>query len=127
MNVNLLGFFKSGSMIWRIVFVQYVFAIVLAVGIAAVSIEAGYSILLGGLIIAIPNTLVARRMGREVARADKALRYIVSGQLGKLLLTAFLFGIVFTWVEVLALEFLFLGVLLNIGCNILVPLVDQYL
>lgn len=114
-------------MIWRIVFVQYVFAIVLAVGIAAVSIEAGYSILLGGLIIAIPNTLVARRMGREVARADKALRYIVSGQLGKLLLTAFLFGIVFTWVEVLALEFLFLGVLLNIGCNILVPLVDQYL
>lgn len=70
---------------------------------------AGYSALLGCLISAVPNAFLALRLGvpRKDPGAKSLVRAAYIGELGKLALTALLFGIVFVTVRPLAAAPLF--------------------
>ena len=72
---------------------------------------AGYSALLGSLACAVPNAFLALRL--VVPRRDPGARALMRaayiGELGKLVLTVLIFGIVFVLVRPLAVAALFAG------------------
>ena len=72
---------------------------------------AGYSALLGGLICVAPNTFLAIRLALvpRALGARALVRAAYIGELGKLALTALLFGVVFVVVKPLAVLPLFAG------------------
>ena len=71
----------------------------------------GYSALLGGLTAVVPNAFLAARLvvPRRDPGAGALLRAAYIGELGKLALTALLFGTVFALVRPLAAGALFTG------------------
>jgi ATP synthase protein I len=71
----------------------------------------GYSALLGGLTAIIPNGFLAARLmlPRRDPGAGALLRAAYLGELGKLVLTALMFGVVFALVRPLAAAALFAG------------------
>ncbi len=71
----------------------------------------GYSALLGGLICVIPNAFLALRLAvpRRDPGAGALVRAAYIGELGKLALTALMFGAVFMLVRPLAAGALFAG------------------
>ena len=71
----------------------------------------GYSALLGGLICVIPNAFMALRLAapRRDPGASALVRAAYIGELGKLALTALMFGAVFMLVRPLAAGALFAG------------------
>lgn len=70
-----------------------------------------YSALLGGLTAVLPNAFLALRMSlpRRDAGAAGLLRATYIGELGKVMLTVLMFGLVFTAVRPLAAGALFAG------------------
>jgi ATP synthase protein I len=70
-----------------------------------------YSALLGGLIAVLPNAFLALRLSlpRRDPGAAALLRAAYVGELGKVMLTVLLFGLVFTTVRPLAAGALFAG------------------
>ncbi|HEX2138168.1 MAG TPA: ATP synthase subunit I [Woeseiaceae bacterium] len=70
-----------------------------------------YSALLGGLTAVLPNAFLALRMSlpRRDAGAAALLRAAYIGELGKVVLTVLMFGLVFTSVRPLAAGALFAG------------------
>jgi len=71
----------------------------------------GYSALLGGLTAIVPNGFLAARLmlPRRDPGAGALLRAAYLGELGKLVLTALMFGVVFALVRPLAAGALFAG------------------
>ncbi|MEQ9563836.1 MAG: ATP synthase subunit I [Woeseiaceae bacterium] len=71
----------------------------------------GYSALLGGLTCVIPNAFLALRLvvPRRDPGASALVRAAYIGELGKLALTALMFGMIFVLVEPLAAGALFAG------------------
>lgn len=71
----------------------------------------GYSLLLGGLICVLPNAFLAARILKP--RADVSgkgmMRAAWAGEIGKLALTALLFGVVFAMVRPLSFGAVFAG------------------
>jgi len=78
---------------------------------------AGYSTLLGGMIALLPNVYFAYKAFRYFgARSVKAIvQSFWSGAMGKLILTAALFALVFAGVERLNVASLFIGYALVLG------------
>lgn len=98
----------------------------LAVAIAAAMLgwlwkgpEAGYSTLLGGLIGFLPNLYFTYKAFRYFgARSVRAIvQSFWSGEMGKLILTAALFALVFAGVERLNVAALFVGYALVLGTS----------
>lgn len=80
---------------------------------------AGYSALLGGMIALVPNVYFAYKAFRYFGA--RSVRAIVlsfwSGEMGKLILTAALFALVFAGVERLSVAALFVGYVLVLGTS----------
>ena len=74
-------------------------------------VVSGYSALLGGLTAIVPNGFLAARLmlPRRDPGAGALLRAAYLGELGKLVLTALMFGVVFALVRPLAAGALFAG------------------
>ena len=71
---------------------------------------AGFSVLLGGLAVVVPNAFLAARLLRPRDGSARALmRSAWIGEIGKLLLTAALFGAIFAWVRPLSVPAVFAG------------------
>lgn len=71
----------------------------------------GYSVLIGGLICVLPNAFMAARIlkPRDDVSGKGMMRAAWSGEIGKLGLTALLFGVVFAFVRPLAFGAVFAG------------------
>lgn len=109
--------------IYRIVAVQFVATFIAATLYLIVDWVTAYSVLLGGLTCAVPNALLAWRLGR-VADPSGALKSLVRGELGKLVMTAVIFAAVFFWVKPLEVMFYFVALILVMLFNMLVPLIE---
>ncbi len=70
---------------------------------------AGYSSVLGGLICLVPNIFLATRLMLSNRNVRGILRAAYLGELGKVILTALLFGLVFFMVKPLNAMYLFLS------------------
>ena len=70
---------------------------------------AGYSSVLGGLICLVPNTFLGTRLMLSNRNVRGILRAAYLGELGKVILTALLFGLVFFMVKPLNAMYLFLS------------------
>lgn len=70
---------------------------------------AGYSALLGGMTCVIPNAFLALRLAAPRRDAGALVRAAYAGELGKLVLTVLMFGVVFTQVRPLSAGALFAG------------------
>lgn len=90
--------------------VQLVVCLSLAGTIAIWSRVAGMSALLGGMAVVIPNGfLAARLLTPRAASAHALLRAAWIGEIGKLLLTALAFGVIFAAVRPLSVPAVFAG------------------
>ena len=84
--------------------------LVLAAAVAFVSLVAGASVLLGGMVAVVPNAfLAARLLGPRDGSARALMRSAWLGEIGKLLLTAAMFGVIFAWVRPLSVPAVFAG------------------
>ena len=94
----------------RIAITQLAVLLVAVIGIAPVDVTLAYSILIGGVIQIGPHTYFTWMAFRYVGarQAPKILRSIHKGEMGKLVLTAVLFALVFKFVKPLHLPALFL-------------------
>lgn len=100
------------SLILRILLAQAGLAVVLAAFFWGTGGPVpAYSALLGGLIAVLPNAFLALRLSlpRRDPGAAALLRAAYIGELGKVMLTVLLFGLVFTAVRPLAAGALFAG------------------
>lgn len=100
------------SLILRVLLAQAGVAAVLAVFFWGTGEPvSAYSALLGGLTAVLPNAFLALRMSlpRRDAGAAALLRAAYIGELGKVVLTVLMFGLVFTAVRPLAAGALFAG------------------
>jgi ATP synthase protein I len=74
------------------------------------SLVAGGSALLGGMAAVVPNAFLAARL---LAPRDESARALMRsawlGEVGKLLLTAVMFGVIFAWVRPLSVPAVFAG------------------
>ncbi len=85
-------------------------SLVLAAAVAFVSLVAGASVLLGGMVAVVPNAfLAARLLGPRDESARALMRSAWFGEIGKLLLTAAMFGVIFAWVRPLSVPAVFAG------------------
>ena len=109
--------------IYRIVAAQFIATFITATLCLIVDWVAAYSIMLGGLTCAVPNALLAWRIGR-VADPNGALKSLVRGELGKLVMTAVIFAAVFLWVKPLEVMIYFIALVLVMLLNMLVPLIE---
>ncbi len=112
MDETAAGRGSSSGVILRVLLGQFgVGAVLAAVFWGLHGYVAGYSALLGGLASAIPNAFLASRL--VVPRRDPGARGLLRaawvGELGKLVLTALIFGAVFVLVRPLAPAALFAG------------------
>jgi ATP synthase protein I len=115
---------NSKAHVYRIVFVQLAFTVLAALMLLLHSVEVAYSVLLGGLTCVIPSAFMAWRIGRETADPSKALKSLVRGEIGKLLLTAAIFTAVFLWIESLQVAYFFIAIVVVMLLNIFVPLFE---
>lgn len=102
----------KGNLVSRVLLAQLGLSVAMAILFWGVTGHvAAYSSLLGGLICVIPNAFLALRLA--VPRRDPGpgalVRAAYIGELGKLVLTVLLFGMVFTLVRPLAAWPLFAG------------------
>lgn len=95
----------------RIAFVQLAILVVAALGLLPVDVTVAYSILIGGVIQIGPQAYFTRLAFRYVGarQAPNILRAIHKGETGKLLLTAVLFALAFSFIEPLHIPGLFLS------------------
>lgn len=95
----------------RIAFVQLAILVVAALGILPVDVTAAYSILIGGVIQIGPHAYFTRLAFRYrgARQAPNILRAIQKGEAGKLLLTAVLFALAFSFIQPLHIPGLFLS------------------
>jgi ATP synthase protein I len=101
---------SPNSLILRVLLAQAGLALVLAAFFWGTgSPVSAYSALLGGLIAVLPNAFLALRLSlpRRDPGAAGLLRAAYLGELGKVMLTVLLFGVVFTAVRPLAAGALF--------------------
>jgi ATP synthase protein I len=86
------------------------FSLGLAGLVALWSPAAGFSVLLGGMAAVVPNTFLAARLLSPRGESARALmRSAWFGEIGKLLLTAVMFGVIFAWVRPNAVPAVFAG------------------
>lgn len=86
------------------------FSLGLAGVVALWSPVAGFSVLLGGMAAVVPNAfLAARLLGPRGESARALMRSAWLGEIGKLLLTAVMFGVIFAWVRPLTVPAVFAG------------------
>jgi len=109
--------------IYRIVAAQFIATFVAATLCLIVDWATAYSAMLGGLTCAVPNALLAWRLGRG-ADPKGALKSLVRGELGKLVMTAVIFAAVFFWVKPLEVMVYFVALILVMLFNMLVPLIE---
>lgn len=103
---------SGNSLILRVLLAQAGLALVLAAFFRGTGGPvSAYSALLGGLIAVLPNAFLALRLSlpRRDPGAAALLRAAYIGELGKVMLTVLLFGLVFTAVRPLAAGALFAG------------------
>ena len=95
----------------RIAITQLFVLLIVVVAISPVDVTAAYSILIGGVIQIGPQAYFTRLAFRYLGarQAPEILRAIHKGETGKLLLTAVLFALAFSFVEPLHLPGLFLS------------------
>ncbi|WP_417543587.1 ATP synthase subunit I [Marinobacter sp.] len=84
----------------------------------------GYSALLGGLIFLLPHGYFALKAFRYTGArsAKKIISSFYQGEAGKLILSAILFTVVFTWIQPLDVAALFLTFAIMLVTNWLTPL-----
>ncbi|HZD52813.1 MAG TPA: ATP synthase subunit I [Woeseiaceae bacterium] len=103
---------SSNALILRVLLAQTVLTAVLAAVILSIDGPvSGYSALLGGLTAVVPNAFLALRLAapRRTPRALALVRAAWIGELGKLTLTAVMFGAIFIAVRPLAAGAVFAG------------------
>jgi ATP synthase protein I len=95
----------------RIAITQLIVLVIIVVVVSLVDVTAAYSILIGGVIQIGPHAYFTRFAFRYLGarQAPEILRAIHKGETGKLLLTAVLFALAFSFVEPLHLPGLFLS------------------
>ena len=95
----------------RIALVQLAILVVATIGVLPVDVAAAYSILIGGLIQIGPQAYFTRLAFRYrgARQAPNILRAIQKGETGKLLLTAVLFALAFSFIKPLHIPSLFLS------------------
>lgn len=95
----------------RIAITQLIVLVIIVVVVSLVDVTAAYSILIGGVIQIGPHAYFTRFAFRYLGarQAPEILRAIHKGEAGKLLLTAVLFALAFSFVEPLHLPGLFLS------------------
>lgn len=81
----------------------------LAGALALWSPVAGLSALLGGMAAVVPNGFLAARLLTPRGGAGALMRSAWLGEIGKLLLTAAMFGVIFAWVRPLSVPAVFAG------------------
>lgn len=104
---------------------QFVFALLLAaVCFFAIDGLAAKSVLLGGLVIALPNVYLARKAFRyQGARAAREIvRGFYAGEAGKLLFSAALMAMIFVGVKPLNAPMFFIGLVLTQAISWFAPL-----
>lgn len=125
----LKGQVKSGQRqedtVYRIVLGQLAGTMLGAGVLAAFDGVMGYSFLLGGLASALPSGYMAWRMSRLSANPAMAFRAMIVGEMGKLMITAMLFLVIFTRVTPLSVPLFFTGMALAMAANVVVPLLDS--
>jgi len=86
------------------------FSLGLAGLVAIWSPVAGFSALLGGMAVVVPNAFLAARLLTPRDESARALmRSAWLGEIGKLVLTAVMFGAIFAWVRPLSVPAVFAG------------------
>ena len=86
------------------------FSLGLAGLVAIWSPVAGFSALLGGMAVVVPNAFLAARLLTPRDESARALmRSAWYGEIGKLVLTAVMFGAIFAWVRPLSVPAVFAG------------------
>ncbi|MEH6617378.1 MAG: ATP synthase subunit I [Porticoccus sp.] len=95
----------------QIAITQLIILVVMVVAVSPVDVTAAYSILIGGVIQIGPHAYFTRLAFRYLGarQAPEILRAIHKGETGKLLLTAVLFALAFSFIEPLHLPGLFLS------------------
>ncbi len=95
----------------RIAITQLIILLVLVIAVSPVDVTAAYSMLIGGVIQVGPHAYFTRLAFRHLGarQAPEILRAIHKGETGKLLLTAVLFALAFSFIEPLHLPGLFLS------------------
>tara|TARA_B110000503_G_C6774601_1_gene260781 strand:- start:41 stop:418 length:378 start_codon:yes stop_codon:yes gene_type:complete len=95
----------------RIAITQLIILLVLVIAVSPVDVTAAYSMLIGGVIQVGPHAYFTRLAFRHLGarQAPEILRAIHKGETGKLLLTAALFALAFSFIEPLHLPGLFLS------------------
>ena len=87
--------------------VQTIVTLLVAVVCLLIDPVAGYSALLGGLVCMIPGVYAMVRMTKARRVKDPGLSAVLSGEVGKLVLSVALFAIVFVTVRPLKVEAFF--------------------
>jgi ATP synthase protein I len=105
--------------------VQAIFSLLVALGFfLGNDLTAGYSALLGGLTALLPNAFFAYKAFRFFgARSAKDIVLSIwSGAMGKWILTAVLFALLFVGIKQLDITALFVGYLLTVAIGATAPL-----
>jgi|TARA_B110000908_G_scaffold126534_1_gene148419 ATP synthase protein I len=94
----------------RIARTQALILLVVVVGLAPLDAVTSFSVLIGGIIQIVPQAYFSLLAFRYVGarQAPKILRAIQKGETGKLLITALLFGLSFSFLSPLDIPVLFL-------------------
>lgn len=121
---------KSGQRqehtVYRIVLGQAMVAVLVAAVLAVFDTVMGYSFLLGGLVSVLPSGYMAWRMSRLTANPVMALRAMMVGEAGKLMMTVMLFAVIFKQVTPLNVPLLFAGLIVALSINAGMPLLDKW-
>lgn len=113
-------------LVYRIIKAQLLATFLAAATFMFLDWVAAWSALLGGLICVIPNMVLAGRLGEGTAEPKMAMKRLVQGEFGKLVLTVIMFGATFMLVKPLNL-LSFFGTFVGLHAFfILVPLYDRY-
>ena len=110
---------------YRIVIAQLIITLGVAIIYVFVDVVGAYSIALGGLVCSVPSGFMAWRLDRQIASPGLALKYLVTGEMGKLMITAMMFVAVFVWVRPLDITIFFAALVLAMSLTVIVPLVDR--
>lgn len=103
---------SSGALVLRVLLAQAgLTAILAAIFLSIEGPVSGYSALLGGLTAVVPNAFLALRLSlpRRNPGAAALMRAAYIGELGKVMLTAIMFGAIFIGVRPLGAGALFTG------------------
>lgn len=101
----------DGIPVFRIILLQLIGTVAIAAIVLVLQDSlSAYSALLGGLVCVIPSAFLAFRFvnALDIAR-DRVFRYLMLGELGKLVLSGILFTLVFVYIDPLETVWFFVS------------------